>query len=181
MLNHSLVARVLVGGSALVAALAMAAPAQAASCRGCEAFGASCTVDCLGLEAEVDRLACSSACNQAAATCSCDQPTLTAEDAVFLGLVDPGQGSLGGACHSTTPCPPEYGACSAWSVPEECGDPTCGTYKFCGDPPFCEEPNLCFGPATYTQKEKFRVCFNAAQQSCTEWAQVLPAVPTCGC
>jgi hypothetical protein len=172
-------------GALLLTALALlaAAPAQAAGCPACGVLQKSCTTSCLGVE-DKQVIPCLLACDNAVAACSCDDPvTLRSEDAVRLGLAGQHPGGFGlkaGACHSTTPCGSAYPSCAGWSGYSDCGDPFCGVYKFCGDPPFCEEPDLCFGPATRTFRERFRVCFNAQGQSCTEY-QRINVVLGCGC
>lgn len=178
---HSPTVRFLPGLAVLVL-LAAAAPAVAATCRACEVFGESCTNGCLELETKAELFTCLSACDGAAAACTCDEPvTLSSEGAVFLGLADP-PSDLGGACHGTSSCPSEYSSCASWSSYSPCGDPFCGTYKWCPDPPFCEDPEICFGPALRTYKEQFRVCFNAGGQQCTEYRTILDNFPlSCGC
>lgn len=171
-------------GFAVLLVLGAAAPADAAGCRGCEVFGESCTTNCLELNDRNQLAACLSACDGAAAACSCDGPaTLSSEEAVRLGLAE-GPSSLGGACHGNVSCPAEFSSCAGWSSYSDCGDPFCGTFKFCGDPPGCYEPDICNGPALRTYRERFRVCFNGAGQSCTEYQQNLDPMPVgmqCGC
>ncbi len=155
----------------------------AASCLGCQQFEATCTANCSALETQEVITTCLLACAKVAATCSCDEAvTLSSEDVVNWGLAEgPFDGiGLKAACHSTTPCPAEYGSCGSWSSYSDCGDPYCGIFKFCGDPPWCYEPDLCFGPATRQRRERFRVCFNASAQSCTEYQQTNYPV-SCGC
>ncbi len=183
-MTHRPMARLL-PGLAVLLALAAAAPAAAATCPACAMFGETCTIGCLDLDGDAPALDCLSACETAVATCSCDESgpvTLSSEDAVRMGLaVVPSQ--LGGACHGTFDCSPEYSSCTNWSSYVQCGDPVCVTYKWCPDPPFCEAPDACFGPASQFSEERFRVCFNSAQQPCTEYHTRLdyPPLDSCGC
>jgi hypothetical protein len=164
--------------------LGAAAPAQAATCGGCGVIQENCAASCVGLKGKDEVFTCLLACDNAAAACSCDEPvTLRSEGVVRQGLAGHGLDGFAfkaGACHSTAACGPAYGACASWSGYSDCGDPFCGIYKFCGDPPFCEEPDLCFGPALRTKRERFRVCFNASGQPCTEYQQI-EVVLGCGC
>jgi hypothetical protein len=169
-------------GVLAVAALGAAAPAAAASCGGCGVILEHCNANCQGLKAKDEVVTCLMACDNAAAACSCDEPvTLRSEDVVAMGLAAGGQGWLTEACHSTTPCGPAYGSCAGWSAYYDCGDPYCGTYKWCEDPPFCEAPDICFGPATRTDRERYRVCFNASGQPCTEYQRITGSLQGCGC
>ena len=171
-------------GALVLAALGVAVPAQAANCGGCGVIQENCASNCLGQEGKDELLACLMACDNAAAACSCDEPvTLRSEDVVRQGLAGQGRSwsaLSAGACNSTTACGPAYPSCASWSGYSDCGDPYCGIYKFCGDPPFCEEPDICFGPALRTLRERFRVCFNASGQPCTEYQQI-SVVLGCGC
>jgi hypothetical protein len=81
------------------------------------------------------------------------------------------------ACHSTTPCGTAYPSCGSWSGYANCDDPLCSAAANCGNP--CTGP-LCFGPAVRQFQERFRVCFNASGQSCTEYQQTFPVLH-CGC
>lgn len=77
-----------------------------------------------------------------------------------------------GTCHTSTTCP-GYGSCTGWSTPGYCSD-TCSA-RCCHDGPSCNEPDI--GGRVY--KESFRVCFNAAGASCTEWS--VTSTYVCGC
>lgn len=152
--------------------------AYATNCGACELTQERCSTNCLGREDKVERVACLIACDNAAATCSCAEAVTLHSTDLIPAPARPGTDAP--ACHSTTPCGSAYPSCASWSGYSDCGDPYCGVYKFCGDPPFCEEPDLCFGPALRQARERFRVCFNAQSQSCTEY-QRSSVVLTCGC
>jgi hypothetical protein len=161
-----------------VATPATAATAKAGNCSVCGVSQERCTANCLGREDDDDRLACLMACDNAAATCSCDEPvTLRSEDVV--GAADGGPSPYTQACHSTTPCPPEYSSCASWSSYVDCDDPWCGVYRYCPDPPYCES-GLCFGPALEQNQERYRVCFNQQSDSCTEYQRTTVRLG-CGC
>jgi hypothetical protein len=149
--------------------------AQPAMSEACAVTQEQCTVDCLGRGERGEMVGCLMGCDNAAAQCARDEePTLSSEWYVEqLGNV---LATKSGACHDTTPCPAEYGSCGSWSGYSNCGDPYCGVYRFCGS---CQEP-FCFGEATRQRQERYRVCFNAQQESCTEW-QRISTVVTCGC
>jgi hypothetical protein len=80
--------------------------------------------------------------------------------------------SLLGTCHAATTCP-GYGACTSWSTLAYCND-TC-TKRCCHDGPSCNEPDI--GGTVYRQR--YRVCFNPAGASCTEWN--IQSEYVCGC
>jgi hypothetical protein len=75
-------------------------------------------------------------------------------------------------CHAAKTCP-GYGACTGWSALAYCND-TC-TKRCCHDGPACNEPDI--GGTVY--RERYRICFNSAGASCTEWN--LQAQYVCGC
>jgi hypothetical protein len=85
--------------------------------------------------------------------------------------------SLAG-CQAASTCPTEYGSCSSWSAGSQC-EVTC----FPGTCP-CRpiwSPDCEGVPPTdreVTWYNKFRVCFNASGQSCTEWQKT--GVSHCG-
>ncbi len=157
-------------------AQALAPAAQPAMSEPCALTQEQCTVDCLGRSERGALVACLMGCDNAAALCARDEePTLSSEWYVeqFGNVL----ATKAGACHDTTPCPSEYGSCGSWSEPyTDCGDPYCGVYRFCGS---CSE-TWCFGDATRQHQERYRVCFNSAGQSCTEW-QRISIVLGCGC
>jgi hypothetical protein len=76
-----------------------------------------------------------------------------------------------GSCHTATTCP-GFGSCSGWSAFSFCGD-TC-TKRCCHDSR-CFEPDI--GGNVFN--EQYRVCFDAAGASCTEWNITSHFV--CGC
>ena len=150
-------------------------PAAAKDCGACALGREQCATNCLGLVDRGERVACLMACDNAAATCSCDEPvTLRSED--LLPKARPEADAP--ACHSTTPCGSGYPSCAGWSGYSDCGDPFCGIYRYCGED--CEPGIPCPGPALRQSQERFRVCFNAQGQSCTEYQRSV-YVLGCGC
>jgi hypothetical protein len=153
------------------------APAQAERCRPCEVVHERCSGNCFGLDkGEVG--GCLMACDNAATTCSCDEAvTLSSEDFVarFGSSVAI---DFAAACHSTTACGPAYPSCASWSGYSDCDDPFCGSVNGCGEE--CGEFGPCFGPGMKQRRERFRVCFNAQGQSCTEYQRTLLSLG-CGC
>lgn len=61
-----------------------------------------------------------------------------------------------GSCHAPSTCP-GYASCGGWSRLNVC-DEVCGSS--CG-----------LAKTTHQYSDSFRVCFNAAGASCTEWRQ----------
>jgi hypothetical protein len=82
------------------------------------------------------------------------------------------------ACHPITSCQPNYPSCASWSGYTDCDDPFCGIGIHCGDD--CGEFGPCPGDALKQRRERFRVCFNAQGQSCTEWSRTMITLG-CGC
>jgi hypothetical protein len=163
-----------------------AAPASAARCGPCEVVQERCSANCFGLDrAEIG--GCLMACDNEAATCSCDEAvTLSSEDFVArfgfpeaTKLSSPFVTELAAACHSTTPCGTAFPSCASWSGYSDCDDAFCGSVRGCGE---CEEefPRFCPGPGMKQWRERFRVCFNALGQSCTEYQRTLISLG-CGC
>lgn len=154
----------------------LAPAAQAEMSEVCAMTQQQCSVDCLGRTDRGAMVSCLMACDNAAAHCARDEePTLSSEWlAEELGNLI---GTKAGACHSTTPCPSEYGSCGSWSGYSDCGDPWCGVYGHCGSG--CGEP-LCFDDATRQFRERYRVCLNQQAQACTEY-QRISTVVGCGC
>jgi hypothetical protein len=62
----------------------------------------------------------------------------------------------GGSCHAPSTCP-GFASCGGWSQLNICNE-TCGSS--CG-----------LAKTTHQYSDSFRVCFNAAGASCTEWRQ----------
>jgi hypothetical protein len=82
-----------------------------------------------------------------------------------------------GTCQASTTCPAQFASCTAWSTPSLCNS-TCGA-SFCicrpiiqcgGDPPEPKEVD------TYNS---FRICFDSAQNACTQWSSTTSSF--CGC
>ena len=167
----------------VLAVLILFAPGSASAGKGsCSACGKEardrCTANCFGLTNKAERSGCLISCENSAATCSCDDEnvTLRSEDVVarMPWLVD----SLTAACHSTTTCGTAYPSCASWSGYTNCDDPFCGVANGCGEE--CPEIGPCFGPAMRQRKERYRVCFNAQGQSCTEYQLTLTSLG-CDC
>jgi len=137
-----------------------------------------CSVSCAELGDVTEALGCRSRCDAAATTCFGDEPaTLSSEE--YLAYWGNALTFKAAACHSTTPCPTEYGSCGSWSGFSDCGDPFCGPSTLCKR---CNEWGQCLaaGPATKQNRERFRVCFNAQQQGCTEYQRASQTLG-CGC
>lgn len=167
---------------ALGTGAAQAQPAQAPApatqpemSQACATTLEQCTVDCLGRSDRSAVASCLMGCDNAAARCARDEePTLSSE--WYMEQFGNTLAVKSGACHDTTPCPTEYGSCGTWSGYTNCGDPYCSVHRTCGS---CSEP-FCFDDATRQNQERFRVCFNSAGQSCTEWQRIAVFVG-CGC
>lgn len=151
---------------------APAVQAQPAKCRPCETVYERCSANCFGGEkGEIG--SCLRGCDNQAATCSCDEAvTLSSEE--FVAKFGSSAGSPGpvtdfaAACHSTTTCGTAYPSCASWSGYSDCDDPFCSSVRGCGEN--CDEFDpLCLGPGMKQRRERFRVCFNALGQSCTEY------------
>lgn len=181
---------VLFAGLPLLLLSAAAISAQPADFGGIDPAHEVCIANCVGIGDFEQSLSCLIGCDNSAAVRSLDEEevTLSSEEYVARwgnGLVTAaGEGLIttAGACHDTTPCPSEFASCASWSSYSDCGDPFCSVARFCGDDcGWCEfGPCPCFGPALRQWRERFRVCFNAAGQSCTEY-QRLGTVLGCGC
>jgi hypothetical protein len=153
---------------------AFAVPVQAATCGPCATAQEQCFSNCFSREGKAATRACLMACDNAAAACSCDEAvTLRSEDLVLKTTA-----LTADACHSTTTCGTAYPSCASWSGYSDCGDPTCGIYRWCPDD--CESDFGCWGQALRQSSERFRVCFDANANSCTEY-QRLSSVLQCGC
>jgi hypothetical protein len=152
-----------------------AAPAQAQKCPACALAQERCTSICFGLETRAGMASCLMVCDNQAATCSCDDEkvTLRSED---LRIPSEWLASTT-ACNATYTCPSEYGSCASWSSWYDCGEPWCGIYRWCGD---CGDEFGCWGDALRQRQERYRVCFNAAQEACTEFQHANYLVG-CGC
>jgi hypothetical protein len=154
-----------------------AASAQAARCRPCEVTHERCSANCFGRdEAEIG--GCLVACYNEAATCSCDEAvTLSSEDFVAR-FGSPAVTGLAEACHSTTPCGTAYPSCASWTPYDDCGDPRCVfAVQGCGA---CGLEDPCIGKGLRQSIERYRVCFNAMGESCTEY-QRSDYILGCGC
>jgi len=145
-----------------------------------------CLVNCFGLEDQSQMLGCLIGCDNAAAERTVDEEvTLSSEE--YVARWGNGGVTAASACHGTAPCPAEYGSCASWSSYTACGGPYCGTYIYCCEPlgptgPAPSAPNCDFyyGDALRQYKERYRVCFNASGQSCTEY-QRTSYIIGCGC
>lgn len=162
----------LVGVSGLLL-FAAVAPAQPTPFEGIDPAYDRCLTNCFGLEDQEHFAACAIQCNNAAAMRpGDDEVTLSSEE--YVERWGDGVITTAGACHSTTPCPPEYGSCAGWSSFSDCGTPVCSGFTYCcelgpsGGPsmPICPRE-----PALRQYREHYQVCFNAAGQSCTQYAR----------
>jgi hypothetical protein len=89
-------------------------------------------------------------------------------------------------CPAPSTCPTGFGACTGWSAPSQCNQ-TCTESSLCSCPIVIEHPDFPSEPCVpdlsirrgRTTSSSFRVCFNSAQQACTEWRQSLSF--SCGC
>lgn len=156
-------------------------PVQAERCRPCEVAQERCSAKCFGLDkAKIG--GCLLACGNEAATCSCDEAvTLSSEDFVAR-FGSSGVTEHSDACHSSPPCGSEYGSCAGWSSYALCGDTWCAPLVLgCGECGSGPESTSCGdGPALRQLAERYRVCFNALGESCTEY-QVTTYDYGCGC
>lgn len=84
------------------------------------------------------------------------------------------------ACHAPSTCPTQFGSCGTWSSFTSCGSSFCT--GGCVRPPRCSPstPSCEFSQQFGQTSESFRVCFDAAQNGCTEWRNQT-AVTGCGC
>ena len=90
------------------------------------------------------------------------------------------------SCPAASTCPAGYGSCTTWSAPSECNS-TCTESPLCTCPIMPEHPDYPNEPCVpdlsvlrgRTTSSAFRVCFNAAQQACTEFKQSVTF--SCGC
>lgn len=80
-----------------------------------------------------------------------------------------------GGCNAPTSCA-GFGSCGSWSAADYC-DASCGPALCKCNPrdPNCDPEGL-RGRDTY---QSYRVCFNPAGESCTEWKQT--TIAFCGC
>lgn len=138
-----------------------------------------CSVTCNDLGDGEKTKSCLTRCDQAAATCFGDEEVTLSSEEYLAHWGDALVFAHSGACHDTTPCPPEYGSCGSWSGFSDCGDPFCGPSTLCK---ICDEWGQCTagGPATKQSRERFRVCFNQQMEGCTEY-QRTSQVENCGC
>lgn len=90
-------------------------------------------------------------------------------------------------CPAPSTCPAGFGACTSWSAPSACNE-ACFESSICTCPIVIEHPDdpppePCVPDLSIkrgrTTSSAFRVCFNAAQQACTEWRQSVSF--SCGC
>jgi hypothetical protein len=108
------------------------------------------------------------------------EPTPAMLEAALAG--DPSKMQLAAAtltsCAAPSSCPAGFGSCTAWSAPAECSV-TCTENRVCTCPPMPEHPDtppeVCVPDLSvrlgHRTLSSFRVCFNAAQQACTEFQQ----------
>jgi hypothetical protein len=88
---------------------------------------------------------------------------LRSEDLVDLAAME---AALNAACPVEATCP-GFDSCAAWSATTSCGTRVCGGE--CTADCIGPEQDFCFfGIERSTSRTRFRVCFNAQGQSCTE-------------
>jgi hypothetical protein len=155
-------------------------PPQAASCGICKAALERCSIKCLGAD-KAEMGSCMRSCDNAAAACTAcdDEVTLRSEDVVARMPWLAKDFEKTAACHSTTPCDYNiYGSCAGWSGYTDCDDPFCGFGAGCGED--CPEIGPCPGPAMKQRRERYRVCFDPYNNSCTEYQRTTLTLD-CGC
>lgn len=86
---------------------------------------------------------------------------------------------ISAVCHAASTCPAQFASCASWSAFSSCGSTFCT--GGCLIPPKCGPEDDCdisqrFGHTS----ESFRVCFDAAQNACTQWRTSTTATG-CGC
>jgi hypothetical protein len=107
------------------------------------------------------------------------RPTQAMLDAAQRGDAQAMQAAvtLSGTCEASSTCPAQYGACTNWSGSFECNQ-TCGPGVCLCKPwlnPDCTPDDL-RGRIYYNS---YRICFDSAQNACTEWSQ--SSSTFCGC
>lgn len=87
---------------------------------------------------------------------------------------------LAAACHAASTCPAQFASCASWSSFTTCGSQFCS--GGCVLPPKCSPATQdCEVSQRFAQSsQSFRVCFDAAQNACTEW-RTSTALTGCGC
>jgi hypothetical protein len=87
---------------------------------------------------------------------------------------------ISAACHAASTCPAQFASCASWSAFSSCGSSFCT--GGCVIPPKCgpSDPDCEFSQRTGHTSNSFRVCFDAAQNACTEWRTQTTATG-CGC
>jgi hypothetical protein len=99
---------------------------------------------------------------------------LTGDPDVMANVV-----GLAAACHAPSTCPAQFASCTVWSAFAACGSTFCT--GGCVIPPTCGPEDDCgFSQRRGNTKESFRVCFDPAQNACTQWKTSTTATG-CGC
>lgn len=85
-------------------------------------------------------------------------------DAAVKGQPLPADAERVEACHGTSVCPPEFGACTNWSPVSTCGTTTeaCSCTQ-------CTGAGCFIGNLKTTTTERYRVCFTDTREPCTEY------------
>lgn len=179
-MNRPTLVLTLITGLAFLALGSAPATAQAAELdEACLVALDACSANCNELGDEVNTASCLSRCDRAATVCFGDEEATLSADAYLAYWGENVLLTKAAACNDTTPCPPEYDACTNWSSFSDCGDPFCGPSTLCKR---CDEWGQCLvaGPATKQNRERYRVCFTPQMQGCTEY-QRSSLTLYCGC
>ena len=92
---------------------------------------------------------------------------MRSEDLVDIAAMD---ATLNAACPTAFTCDASFGSCASWSSTTSCGFRQCGSQCFrCTAIKPGLEPICTSGIRRTTFSSRFRVCFNALGQSCTEF------------
>jgi hypothetical protein len=150
------------------AAFEAVAPPQAKECQLCAFAHQHCSQACFSLVEKGGIGKCLTQCDNAAATCTCDPAVgLRSEDLVSQEWLSSNKNH---ACNADVSCQPNYPSCASWSGYSTCDTHCFATFPRCG-PCTCDGP-YCWcerGPGGTEYLQRFRVCFDQFNNSCTEW------------